>query len=594
MKIVEKKNTTKCIKVFIRCMQVLYKHSKLYLPITFLVSIVRGIFPIISLLIMQRIINSLQAGSYSLYYYTSLIVIYAILDLLDNMLNTFYSLYNTKFTYAFDRKIKSMLLDKAKKLELRDFENRDTYDIINRAKVQSGIDILKFYNIFIGIITTLVKVFSSILILSRFNLMIIPIALFFPTCKYLYSLKISKTQYNIQMERTSGERKLWYIEFLLLTGNAFKEIKLYQIGDMLIEQYNKRKVKYDTQDIKIIKKGTIIQFILNGGDIILSNMLFGYLIFRGIYSYILIGDVVTYSRCIFSIKSDMEMVFTSIEEGIKKSLYINLLFEFFDLPTTEISGEIEIEQIESIELKDVSFVYSFASKSTLRNINLRLDKNKIIGIVGKNGMGKSTLLKLIMGYYNDYKGSILVNGIDIKKINIETYRKRLGCVFQDFVRYEASLGENVGYGNLKYIEDYQLIQSKLEFAGFDMEVVDYELKTILGNWFGKKQLSTGEWQKVAIARAAMREADVYVFDEPDSALDVLAKEYMLEEYKKLLQGKMGIFISHKIEQVSKLANEIIVIENGEIKEQGTHQELLEKRGVYFELYRGGDVLEESV
>lgn len=560
------------------------KYSKVFLIISLLASIIQGIIPAISLRVMQRIINLLQAGETSLKVFFELILVYILIDLLQTVIGTVYSLYYTKFSLNFDKRIKILLLNKAVNLSLKDYENNDTYDVINRAKMQGGQDILNFYNLFVNIIGVLFKIGTSIIILSEFNLLIIPIIIVFPICKYLYSLKIGKLQYNVQVARTSGERKLWYIEYLLMTGNSFKEVKLYKLGERLVKQYSENKKEFISQDIAIVNRSSIGQVLLSIGDLILSGILFSYLVFCGISNWILIGDVVTYSRCIFTIKADMENIFGDIVTIFKNALFINLLYEFLDLSVKTESNGKRISHIKHIELKNLSYSYPHSEKKVLDNINLKIDKNKIIGLIGRNGAGKSTLLKIIMGYYDDYQGTVLVNGIDLKTLDLDDYRSKIGCVFQDFIKYEASLRENVGYGNLSQISNDIRIIEKLRQSGFNMDIVDDGLETILGNWFGKKQLSTGEWQKVAIARASIRDADIYIFDEPDSALDIFAEQELISEYKKMLKDKLGIFISHKVCQVSQIVEEIIVLDEGKVKEIGTHNDLMEIKGLYWELY----------
>lgn len=560
------------------------KYSKVFLIISLLVSIIQSIIPAISLRIMQRIINLLQAGETSLEVFFELIFVYILIDLLQIVISTGYSLYYTKFSLNFDKRIKILLLNKAVNLSLKDYENNDTYDVINRAKMQGGQDILNFYNLFVDIIGVLFKIGTSIIILSEFNLLIIPIIIVFPICKYLYSLKIGKLQYNVQVARTSGERKLWYIEYLLMTGNSFKEVKLYKLGERLVKQYSEDKKEFISQDVAIVNRSLIGQVLLSIGDLILSGILFAYLVFCGINNWILIGDVVTYSRCIFTIKADMESIFGNIVTIFKNALFINLLYEFLDLSVKTESNGKRISHIKNVELKNLSYSYPHSKKKALDNINLKIDKNKIIGFIGRNGAGKSTLLKIIMGYYDDYQGTVLINGIDLRMLDLDDYRSKIGCVFQDFIKYETSLRENVGYGNLSQISNDVKIIEKLRQSGFNMDIVDDGLETILGNWFGKKQLSIGEWQKVAIARASIRDADVYIFDEPDSALDIFAEQELISEHKKLLKDKLGIFISHKVCQVSQIVEEIIVLDEGKVKEMGTHNDLMKIKGLYWELY----------
>lgn len=282
------------------------------------------------------------------------------------------------------------------------------------------------------------------------------------------------------------------------------------------------------QDVKLVKKATKINATLDFLDQIIFGSIFFYLIMEGVHHSILIGDVITYTKCISTVKSNMETIF---------SLFIRLFFQFLDIKT---SSE---DENKKIEFKDVCFKYKSNDNYVLENINFKIDNNHIIGIVGRNGSGKSTLSKLILGFYDDYEGEILVNGVDLKNLNKISYCKQIGCVFQDYVKYETSLRENIAFGNLRILNNDNIINNALNFVQLKANIYSKEgLDVCLGNWFGGKQVSIGEWQKISIARTLVKDADLYVMDEPDSSLDAESELEMLQSYSKVFQNKLGIFI----------------------------------------------------
>lgn len=547
---------------------------------------IQGIIPALSMITMQKIINNLQTEKATLKAYIFLVLIYIGIDILDSIISSFYNLYYTKFSAEFDKYIKVKLLEKAVSLSLKDFENSETFNIINRAKSQGGQNILEFYVSFTTALKVIVKISSSVLILSSFKTWMIFAVLIFPVFKYLYSLKIGEIQYNIHLNRTDKERALWYTDYLIMTGIAFKEIKLYGISQFLIKKFNDIKDSFIKQDMKVLKKSAIVNVILTLGDQIISGFIFLYLIAAGLKQIILIGDVITYTKCTFSIKNDMEGIFGILSNIVKNSLFIDFLFNFFSLnETRNENGKIKIDKIESIRLDSISYKYENSEKFALNNISFSVSPNNLLAIVGKNGTGKSTLIKIILGFYNDYEGKIYINNIDFKDIDKVSYQKRIGCVFQDYIKYETTLRENIVYGDINNIDDDKRIFSVLERAQINPQLFqDNDLDIMLGNWFGNKQISIGEWQRLAIARSFFRKADLYIMDEPDASLDVVAEMDMLNTYKSVFKDHLGIFITHKIKQVNMLADEIIVLDDNCMVEKGTHSELMRLEGVYFTLF----------
>ncbi len=585
----DKKVIARIYEIIKECICLIHGYNRYFIFITIIIAILQGIIPALSMITMQAIINMLQVEISNIRTFILFIGLYTSLDMLSSLLTALYGYYYTKFSANFDKHIKTLLLNKAADLSLRDFENSETYNIINRAQNQSGDNILSFFNSFISIIRTFIAILSSVAILSRFNIKLIAIILIIPLFKYMYSLKIGKIQYEVQVNRTDKERSIWYINYLFMTGTAFKEIRLYGLKEYLIKKYNVIKRAIIEQDIAIARKSTIVQTILSFGDQIVSGTIFYYLVHCGIRKLILIGDVITYTKCIFSIKRDLETILSLFSSIAKSSLFIGLLFKFINLEVDKDKSNkdaIKINEINRIQLDNVSYKYKGAKDYALKNISLTIDKNSVLAVVGKNGSGKSTLIKIILGFYDDYEGNILINGIDIKKIDKKEYQKHVACIFQDYMKYEASLRENVSFGSISNIHKDDKIMNMLDFVKLNKNIYkDEGLDTIIGSWFGDKQLSIGEWQKIAIARGLIRDAELYVLDEPDSSLDAEAEFKMLNAYKKVFRGRLGIFVSHKVSHVNQITDRVVVLDKGRIVEEGNHEKLMKNQGVYYNLFR---------
>lgn len=581
----EKPSFHRIINTFYESNKFLINNGKKFVFSTFFVMFIGGIIPAFSTVVMQRIINLLQIGEVDFNYYLILISIYTILDIVEAIINSWYSIFGLKFSAEFDKTIRIKLLEKASELNLEDYEDHNVYNMINRAKNQSGGSILNFYNSFAIIFKTIVKIVSSIIIFSKYSLALILVILVIPIVKYFYSIKVGQLQYKIQVDRTTEERKAWYIDYIIMTGQAYKELKLFGIFEYLINTYKMLKEKFIDEDLKILKRSFYMQLVMQIMDLVLSGLIFASIVLNGLSGIILIGDVITYTKCVFSIKDDTENIFSIISTTVRESMFISLLFEFLNLNTQSCDErKNSIDKIETIEFKNVSYKYKHSPNYCLKNINFKIEGKDKIGIIGRNGSGKTTLIKLLLGFYHSYEGEIFINGIDLKKINLISYYKKVGSVFQDYIKYECSLRENVAFGELDNLSNDEKIVELLNFVNLDPDIYKHNIDIILGNWFGTKQLSLGEWQKVAIARAFIKDADLFILDEPDASLDIMAEMEMLNYYKKILDNKVGFFVSHKVKEMHVLTDYILVIENGEIIEKGSHEELLKSGGIYKKLY----------
>ena len=570
---------------------IIYRYNKYYILISGIVLVVQGIIPTLLIIIMQEIINMLQKGTSQFSDIICYIICYIILNVISSFVTAIYSYYNSCFTLGFNKHISLKILDKALELDLKDYENSETYNKINRTQNQNGYTVIAFLTRWLEMLRELVTIGSTLFILIKFRWWIIGLVLIMPIIQCSLSIILDKEWYKIRISRTTDERKGWYINFLILTGNAIKEIKLLGIGEFLINKYNTIRSNIIKQDLKMNKKVTVISMIFEFADWGVTGGILVYIFYQGFLKLIMLGDVNAYIDCIFNIKNSIKGIFDGTEEITEQSLYISLLYEFFDLKVQEKKSSYSISDIHKIELKNVSYRYENGNYA-IKNVNLTINKGECIALIGKNGAGKTTLVKIILGLYDDYEGEIFINDINLRNIDYSTYYKAISCIFQDYVKYEASIRENVAFGDIDKIDDDYVIcrmlhETKLNESIYSQKGID----TVIGNWFGDKQVSTGEWQRIAIARALIRDADLYIFDEPDASLDILRQRELLDTYKSILINKIGIYVSHKINFVHIISTHIYVLEEGEIIEQGTHESLLKKGGAYQRLYNESKELE---
>lgn len=562
--------------------KLIQKCSCFFVFVNLCIACIQGIIPGITIIVFQRIINSLQQNIDTVEHIIFLILFYVGLNIINELISTLYSFYNEKFNLEFSQYVNMLMLEKSAKLELKDYENSETYNIINRAQSQNGTSILTFITGTIEIFKQIISVITISIILVRFCWWMLPLIFGISIVRSMVTVYTDREWYKLRVSRTNDERTNRYINYLLLTGIAFKEILLYGLSNYFFMKYKNISDKIKNQDKEMQKKIAIYDILFDIGSWVSMGGLFGYVMYLGVTGRLLIGDITAYIECIENIKSGSNEIFDNIGNMLEQSMYIGFIFEFLEISEFKGNEEFDIGEIYKIEIKDLSFKYN--TTYVLKNINMTLNKGDSIALVGENGSGKSTLIKLIMGFYREYEGTIKINDIDIKKINKTGYYQKIGCVFQDYTKFEDSIRNNIRFGNIK-TDNTKSIENMLEITHMKERVAEIGgLDTIVGKWFGKEDLSIGEWQRISICRAAFKQANLYILDEPDASLDIFRQEELIETYKNTFKSAIRIFITHKVNYAKEMGEKIYVLEKGEILESGSHTKLLNDKGKYYEMF----------
>ena len=562
--------------------KLIQKCSCFFVFVNLCIACIQGIIPGITIIVFQRIINSLQQNIDTVEHIIFLILFYVGLNIINELISTLYSFYNEKFNLEFSQYVNMLMLEKSAKLELKDYENSETYNIINRAQSQNGTSILTFITGTIEIFKQIISVITISIILVRFCWWMLPLIFGISIVRSMVTVYTDREWYKLRVSRTNDERTNRYINYLLLTGIAFKEILLYGLSNYFFMKYKNISDKIKNQDKEMQKKIAIYDILFDIGSWVSMGGLFGYVMYLGVTGRLLIGDITAYIECKENIKSGSNEIFDNIGNMLEQSMYIGFIFEFLEISEFKGNEEFDIGEIYKIEIKDLSFKYN--TTYVLKNINMTLNKGDSIALVGENGSGKSTLIKLIMGFYREYEGTIKINDIDIKKINKTGYYQKIGCVFQDYTKFEDSIRNNIRFGNIK-TDNTKSIENMLEITHMKERVDEIGgLDTIVGKWFGKEDLSIGEWQRISICRAAFKQANLYILDEPDASLDIFRQEELIETYKNTFKSAIRIFITHKVNYAKEMGEKIYVLEKGEILESGSHTKLLNDKGKYYEMF----------
>ena len=542
---------------------------------------------VVSVLLFQQLLNAIELKKSLLEEICIMLFIYLGFNLFSEWLNNISSYFNGKLRLLLEYKINFLLIEKSSLLSMRDFENSDIYNKLTRLENEVGYRPFQTFQALLGIISACVTIISSSIILLLWKPYLIIILLLRPFLSFCHYLKIAQENFKIHFERSNSEREAWYISYLMTHDFSFKEIRMYGLRNYFLNRFWRLKQRFRDQDNGINKKKMIYGFIFNT----IQDICMGVVVFIAVISAftgkLLIGNVATYIKSISMVQSNSQSLINSIYQLYESNLYMELLDEFLNLEIETVdSNKIKINSIDEIEFRNVSFSYD-GSKNSLENVSFRIKKGDLLAIIGVNGSGKSTILKLICGLYTNYSGEILINGIELKRIDHESYRKCISVLFQDYLKYEFTLGDNVSVGDTSNMNDPEKINKTLEMANVTFLKdgnKSYQLNSQLGNWFDDgTQLSGGQWQKVAIARSYYREASLFLLDEPSSALDAISEKHIFESFFKLATNEISIFITHKVE-IAKHAGKILVINNGAVDGIGNHSDLIRNCDVYRSLY----------
>lgn len=585
MKTVKKENEFKRTKKTIkRTIKYIYKISPGYFIISLLLTILMGTTSAMSILGTRLLINGIvEITKKESYNFILILIIYGVINFTIQFLQYINEYVGLKHQLKIDYKMSMDRLKKSKELRLQDFEDSEIYDILSRAEMEGQIKVYAAYRNMSYIMIQIASIASISAIILSWNSYVFLLILIIPIISTVINTRIGYSNYKIRMERMSEVRKTSYISYLLSNDIACKEVKTYDIGSYLINLFSKIRLKIQNQDLFIARKKTIWSIVIS----LIEEIVGVFIIFKVVKmtGRILVGDIVAYINSLGIIQANLSGFLDGVSGIYNDILYIEQFFKLLDLNVEESQERIiEIEELEEIEFKNVYYTYAGSQDITLSHINIKINRNELIGIVGKNGSGKTTFIKLLCGFYDNYQGDILINGIELKKINPDGLRRKMGIIFQDFNKYEMTLRENIGFGKIDEMNNDEKILKVLEEVSLKEKIDRFpdKIDTQMGKWFQGEELSKGQWQRVALGRAFMRDADIYILDEPTSSLDPISEKDIFKLMVDKSNEKIGIFITHRVDNIAELDPRIIVFAEGKIIGDGKNEQLLKTCNEYAE------------
>jgi len=482
------------------------------------------------------------------------------------------------------------LLDKASRVDLGHFDNSDWHDRLARAKRDVSWRPGDLTWSVLGLSGNIVTIILMAGLLARLHWLLVVLALATSLLSLIIESRVTSRLYKYYYQETPEERERNYIGELLIQPRTIKEVKAYVLADYLLGRHKNISDQLFKQREKMYQSGVRISMIsglVTGTTLALAYVFVG---LRGIQGTMNPGDVVLVIGAFTSVAGTLGQISGTFVAVDQHTRFLGDYFSFLKiealLPVPEKPVSIPDGPVDGISFENISFHYPGGHGEAVENLNLEIRSGELIALVGENGAGKSTLVKLLLRFYDVQKGSVKIGGTDVKDMDPENLRSRIGILFQDYATYELSVRENVMMGWPYGTADDEKVMKALRDSRSEWLVKKMAngLDSKVGRLFeGGHDLSGGEWQRLALARIMYRNADIWILDEPTSSLDPEAEAAIFAELKENLKGRIGIVISHRFSTV-RIADRIAVIDEGHIKELGTHHELLAAGNTYARLF----------
>lgn len=582
------------INLFRQSLKLVWESAPGWAVANIILSIIRSLLPLLLVVLLKMLIDSINtavkagteiADEKILWLIAAVVVVYFIDEIssdLSNWVRKNQSLKLEVYMYG-------LLHKKSVSLDLINFERAEYFDILSRASREAPWRPNSILNNLISLLKGLASLLlmTGLIFTLHWSAAVILLAVNIPGI--WLRLHYAALLYNFQKKQTPEARKSAYFNWLLTGDRPSRELRLFGLGEYFTGLFRKSFLKHKEEEMLIIRKRTFIE--MTSGLFKAAALLFVLLFVarRTISGGITLGEMAMFLLAFRQGMTYIKEVFGSVSGIYEDSLFIGDTFEFLNLKEKIKAAEpvVTIREFNNkIVIENLSFTYPGNQVKTIDDVSLQINKGEIIALVGPNGAGKSTLVRLLCRLYDPDSGKIRFDEKDIINIDPAEYRKLFSVVFQDFMLYNLSAGENIRLGDIERPEQDPKIRSAAGSAGVDelISSLPEGYNTAIGNLFNdSRELSWGEWQKIALARSLFRDAQVLILDEPSSALDADAEYEIFSRFREIMKGRTAILISHRFTNVS-LADRIIVINKGSVEETGTHEELMEKRGIYFSMY----------
>lgn len=570
------------LSLYVKSILYLWKTSPFNVLILIVTIPIQALLPSLSLYIANILINRMNNLSQQLLFL--LLGVWGVAFLLNNIFTPLTTMIQGKLTDDLTYTLNCDIMKKSEEIQTIDyFEDNNFYNDIQLLSSEASwrpVNLLVFGT---SIISNAILFISMLVIFASFHPVIALLMLLVLVPQGMISYSLQQQAFEVLVSNSEESRKLEYYSQVLLSSEAIKDVRLYNLYNFFMKKYTQSfsSIKRNIQKTRLKKFNSSVIFLILTA--LLSVGSFIYIIYSIKVGQLGIGAIMLFSSSIVYAINSMSRLIEDSSLLYDTLLYMEKFFKFIALPSDSKSATVAVpSSIEKIDFVDVSFKYPTNENYALKHISFSVNKGEKIAIVGENGAGKTTLIKLLTRFYNIEEGELLINNISISNFDPEKFRENVSAIFQDFSKFDLTLRENVGISNIQEINADDQILKAIKDSGFESSLSD--LNTILGKKFDhSRDLSGGQWQKVALARAFFSHSPILILDEPTAALDARTEYELFEKFLKLTEGKTVFFITHRLSSVRQ-ADKILLLRNGRIEGFDKHDALMRTNKYYEELY----------
>jgi ATP-binding cassette, subfamily B, bacterial len=552
--------------------------------------IVLAVLPLYSYVLIKNIIDNLsQKGISDFSLFTNSLILLGVTLILNNIAQNMSTFVGEIQEQLIQNHFSSIIQAHSIQLDMSYYDNPDYHHSMHRAQAEAAYRPMLILQSILGLMQSSLTVLSVGILLFYQHWAIVLVLLLTAIPAVFVKIRYSKKLYEVQNKSTSLDIKSWYLGWVLTKASYAKEVRLFDFGDILKARYKELRTQLFKAKYHVHWHKAISSTIVNSIETIAFVLAFAYTIYLAFIGLISIGALVMYYQVFQKGQSALQQFLQSLVQLYHNQLFIKNIYEFVHLKShmeraTPFAAPPQL--IAEISFENVDFSYPVTTNLVLNNINLNIKKGQVVALVGENGSGKTTFVKLLCRLYDVVSGRICVNGTNIKQFDIGDWRQRITVIFQDFMKYEFTANENVHISNIHQDIDKAAIVNAAEKTTADVFIKELPLgfDSKLGKEFENgAELSGGQWQKVALARAFYKNADIIILDEPTSAIDPIAEYDIFMQFKEMARDKILILITHRLYNL-KMADNIFVFNNGQIIETGKHETLIQQKGKYFQMF----------
>ncbi|OUL26881.1 ABC transporter ATP-binding protein [Nostoc sp. RF31YmG] len=579
-----------------RALQLVWQSSPTWTLARILLLIVQSTLPLLSLYLMKVIVDAVSTAIASpnkqaaFQQIALLIVLTGTVNLIIVLCSSIAELVNTTQAEIITDHMYGIVHAKAIEVDLEYYENSQYHDTLQRAQKEAYFRPTHILNSLLQLSENTISLVVIAGLLFWFHWEVAAI-LFVATVPGLFvRIKYAGEMYHWKRKRTLTERKAYYLDWMLTNSGHAKEIRLFDLGSLFSRRFRQLRKQLYRESLAISQRNAVTGLVVQASATVAIYGSYSIIAYQTVKGTFTLGDLIMYYQAFQRGQNALQGVLESIARLYEDNLFLSNLHEFLDLKpqVVEPLHPLPIPQLKKkgIKFEGVNFRYPTSDRQGLKDISLNIQPGEVVALVGENGAGKSTLIKLLCRLYDPTEGSITFEGEDLRSFATTDLRRQISVIFQDYAKYHLTAKENIWFGNIDLPPDDKRIEDAACKAGADDVITGLpnSYETILGSWFKDgEELSIGQWQKVALARAFLRNSQILVLDEPTSALDAKAEEEVFQKFRQLVKGRMAILISHRLSTV-KMADRIYVMADGSIVESGTHEELMQLAGSYTHLF----------